>query len=440
MRGIEGALLVLGEIEKGSFASEALRKSWSEITQTERSLAATLVYLTQRRLGLWRHLLARYCKRPIETLRPETVSILIMGIAGVLELEHFKPGVLVNALVQKVKTFKGHGDPVREASLVNAVLHTVLDKAPRYVEELRVSPALRDQALALGVPGWVAAQWSKDWGMKDAKSLLQLSTSQTYLSVRLSPNVDRDAWIAAYGECSTASEISPYAVRIESNPYPPQLPGYEVGQVTPQSESSIWAVEELLAHWKGEQLLDMCMGRGVKAGQVLSFRENARVTGWDLSQPRLNSAQKEFARLGVKERCRTQAGDALSMTPDTSPEAILLDAPCSGSGTWGRHPEGKWRAAPEKLHRSSELQKALFTRAADILKPGGTLMYCTCSLFREENENVVGSVLSTRQDLVEIPLRNKTAAVRKGKPYGAVMIPESPWMDGFYIAIFRKKG
>lgn len=440
MRGIEGALHILGEVEKGAFASEALRKVWSDIEPTERNLAATLAYLTERRLGLWRHLLAKYCKRPTDSLRPETVRVLTMGIAGVLELEHFKPGVLVNALVQKVKTLKGRDDQTREAALVNAVLHTIIEKAPKYVEELRSSTALRDQALALGVPGWVAAQWSKDWDMKDAKQLLQLTTAQTYLSVRLSPHVDRVEWIAACGEQAATSEISPLAVRIESNPYPPQLPGYASGEITPQGESSIWAVEELLAQWKGERLLDMCMGRGIKAGHVLSYRENARVTGWDLSQSRLNAAQKEFERLGVSERATTSTGDALTMEPPEQPEAILLDAPCTGSGTWGRHPEGKWRASPEKLRRAAELQRGLFARAADILKPGGTLMYCTCSLFREENENVVGSVLSARQDLVEIPPRTKNAAIRRGKPYGAIMLPGSPWMDGFYIAIFRKKG
>lgn len=439
MRGIEGALRALEEVEKGAFASEALRKVWEDVDPTERKLAATLVYLVERRLGLWRHLLARYCRRPVESLHPETVSALIVGIAGVLELKHFKPGVLVNALVQRVKRIRA-AEAARESSLTNAVLRAVMEKAPSYVEELKASPALRDQALAYGVPGWAASQWSRDFGTKDAKRILRLVTSQTYLAVRLSPDVSRANWIREFKEPSVVSDVSDYAVRLESNPYPPELPGYAEGAVTPQSESSIWAVEEVISHLNGETLLDMCMGRGIKAGQLLTFCKDLRITGWDMSRSRLSAAQREFSRLGVAGRVTTLAGDSAVLEPDVPPENIFLDAPCSGSGTWGRHPEGKWRMTPEKLTAASKLQRSLFARAADILAPEGILAYCTCSLFREENENVVGSVLASRRDLVELPLHVKNPASRRGKPYGTLVMPESPWMDGFYIAIFKKKG
>lgn len=440
MRGIEGALLVLEEVEKGAFAAESLRKLWSEIEPTERKLTATLVYITLRRQGLWKHLLGKYCKRPLETLNRQTMSVLIVGIAGVLDLKHFKPGVLVNALVQNVKHIKDEDGVAREAALVNAVLHTVIDKAPHYIETLKKAPALRDQALAHGVPGWGAAEWNRDWGMKEAKRLLPLSSMQTYLSVRVSPGVDRKEWADGYVlSPARPSDLSEYAIQIESNPYPPDLPGYRSGDVTPQSESSIWAVESLLSYWKGGNLLDMCMGRGVKAGHILSYCQDASVEGWDISQARLGAAKREFARLGVGERVMIKAGDALQLSPDPPPSAILLDAPCSGSGTWGRHPEGKWHMSPDKLWKASALQGQLFGRAADILAPGGIIMYCTCSIFREENEKVIGDVLVSRQDLVELPMKNKNPLQRKGKPYGAVVLPETPWMDGFYAAMFRKK-
>lgn len=440
MRGIEGALSVLDEVEKGAFASESLRKAWPEIVPAERKLTATLVYIVLRRQGLWRHLLAKYCKRSPESLRPKTVAVLTTGIAGVLELEHFKPGVLVNALVQQVKHIKDAEGVSRESALVNAVLRTVMREAPAYVQSLKESPALRDQALAYGVPGWVAAEWNRDWGMKDAKALLQLSTMQTYLSLRASPGVDREKWADAYPLAkSYPSDFLASSLRIEANPYPPDLPGYKDGRITPQSESSMWVVEMLLAHWNEGFLLDMCCGRSVKAGHILSYRSDARIEGWDLSGPRLAAAKREFSRLGVSDRASLIQGDALRLSPQGSPAAILLDAPCTGSGTWGRHPEGKWRMSPGKVKAAAELQKQLFARATDLLAPGGVIMYCTCSIFREENEQVVGAVLSTRQDLVELPLRGKFDALKKGKPYGALLWPELPWLDGFYAALFRKK-
>lgn len=441
MRGIEGALLVLEDVESGAFAAESLRKKWQDIVPSERKLTATIVYLTLRRLGLWRHLLARYCKRPLESLSPKTISTLLPGIAGVLELRHFKPGVLVNALVQKTKLDDRRSDAQSDAALVNAVLHTVMDHAPSYVERLRSSPALRDQALGYGVPGWVAAAWNADWGIKETKRLLQLTTVQTTLGVRLDESVDRAEWAARMENDVQvqASELSTAAALLDSNPYPPDLPGYAQGLLTPQGESSIWAVETLLQHSSGDSFLDMCMGRGIKAGHILAARKDAVLEGWDLSAGRMKAAEREFKRLGVESRARTICGDAMTLVPQTPPQTILLDVPCSGSGTWGRHPEGKWRLTPAKLDRMMSLQKGLFSRAADILPSGGVIMYCTCSLFRAENEKVVGDVLAGRQDLVEIPIKPKTKAQKKGRPYGALILPETPWLDGFYVALFKKK-
>jgi 16S rRNA (cytosine967-C5)-methyltransferase len=289
------------------------------------------------------------------------------------------------------------------------------------------------------VPGWVAALWGREWGIKDAKRMIQLSTSNTFMALRTSPGVDRDEWIAGVAGASPSDTVGS-CVRMESNPYPPDLPGYADGRVTPQTESSMTSVENLLAYWRGGNLLDMCMGRGVKAGHIMTFCPDAVVEGWDLSAPRLRAAEREFERLGVDAgRWETFCGDAAEMTPRTKPSAVLLDAPCSGSGTWGRHPDGKWRTTPESVERVVELQKLLLARACDILSPGGIIIYCTCSVFRGENENVAGSVMASRQDMVELPLKSRVPSSRRGKPYGTVILPESPWLDGFYIVIFKKK-
>ncbi|MDR0615227.1 MAG: RsmB/NOP family class I SAM-dependent RNA methyltransferase [Synergistaceae bacterium] len=443
MRGIEGALLVLDEVESGAFAAESIRRVWENIVPSERGLMTTLVYATLRKLGLWKHLLAKYCKRPVVSLHPKTVSVLLPGIAGVMELEHFKPGVLVSALVQQVKDIRDESGAPRESALVNAVLHTVIEKAPAYIDSLAHAPAMRDQALAFGVPGWAAAEWSKDWGMKDAKRLVSLSAQQTYMSLRASPGLDRLKWALDYGEAGAVPSICfASSIRVESNPYPPELPGYRDGLVTPQGESSIWAAESLLNNWHGGQLLDMCAGRGVKSGHILSYRADAKIEGWDISSGRTRAAEREAGRLGVAPRARFVCGDALVLEPKEQPSAILLDAPCSGSGTWGRHPEAKWRMSLDKLKKASDRQTRLFSRAVDMLLPGGVIMYCTCSVFREENEQVVGAVLAERSDLVELPLKSKgpfSAFERRGRPYGTAVFPETPWTDGFYAAMFRKK-
>ena len=123
--------------------------------------------------------------------------------------------------------------------------------------------------------------------------------------------------------------------------------------------------------------------------------------------------------------------DSLTLEPDEAPDTILLDAPCSGSGTWGRHPEAKWRCSPEQVEENGKLQRKLLERAATLLAPGGVLMYSTCSLFRTENEKIVADVMSRHPELVELPVERRAEFMRRGKPYGTVIMPALPWVDGF---------
>ena len=194
MRGIEAALQIYGEVENGAFAAEALRKLYTNIAPSDRVLTATLVYCSLRRQGLWKHLLLKYCKRNARELPVHTANALIIGIAGIVELRYFALPVLINAVVQAIKA---HGDE-RDIALVNAVLHTVADEAKDYLLELKKSGALRDLALYWGVPGWAAAQWSKDTSIHEAKRLVRLSGMRTYLSLRLSQGIDREEFLEEY--------------------------------------------------------------------------------------------------------------------------------------------------------------------------------------------------------------------------------------------------
>lgn len=133
MRGLEAALAVYGEVRGGAFASEALRKVYQEIAPGDRKLAATLLYCTLRRQSLWKTMLIKYCKRGPRELPPLTWNALMIGIAGIVELRHFALPVLINGLVQAVKAGGGQKD----VGLVNAVLHTVSDEYPRFLESLK---------------------------------------------------------------------------------------------------------------------------------------------------------------------------------------------------------------------------------------------------------------------------------------------------------------
>lgn len=165
------------------------------------------------------------------------------------------------------------------------------------------------------------------------------------------------------------------------------------------------------------------------------MKQDLDIEAWDLSEPRIKSARSEMIRIGAKDRVNFKVGNALTLNPDVTPNTILLDAPCTGSGTWGRHPESKWRSTPEMVEEAAKLQTNLLDRAASLVAAGGIVVYSTCSFFREENEKVVASVMAKHPELIEVPFDKKHKLITKGKPYGTVIWPGLPWVDGFYMAI-----
>lgn len=238
------------------------------------------------------------------------------------------------------------------------------------------------------------------------------------------------------------------SIRLRKSAHPYDIHGYASGDVTLMSESSMYAVDALLSQAelmkrslsRSVRLLDMCMGRAVKSAQILKSDEDISLCGWEISPRRADAASRELKRVGVGGRADVRIGDALELPLEDAPDIVLIDAPCSGSGTWRRHPEAKWRLTQKSIAESSDLQSRLFSRAADIAAAGGVIIYCTCSIFRSENEIAVGRVLASRGDLVEIPLpKIGGRGIKKGRPYGSLMLPEDPWQDGFYIAVFKKK-
>ena len=237
------------------------------------------------------------------------------------------------------------------------------------------------------------------------------------------------------------SDIS-QALRIDGSIFPINLPGFAEGLSSVQSESSIIAASLVKKFYSGKGLiLDMCSGRGVKAGQILEENQSSRLECWELSANRSNSAKKELERLHVKDRANLKIGNALEIEPEETPSFIILDAPCSGSGTWNRKPESKWKISWRKFDTITETQKKLLNRALSLIKSGGYVLYITCSLLRQENENVVAEALTSHQDCAEVSrmINFNGGAFRKGRPYGFYIMPCNSWLDGFYLSLIMKK-
>ena len=194
-------------------------------------------------------------------------------------------------------------------------------------------------------------------------------------------------------------------------------------------------VGRIAADFEGTCLLDMCAGRGVKTGQIAALRPDASLEGWDLSQGRIAAAEREMRRLGLTGRVTLKSGSSLELIAERLPDAILVDAPCSGSGTWRRHPEGAWRLSEESLAELSRLQSQLLARAFALVRRGGKVIYSTCSLLAEENEEAAARALALSPGVRPVEVSLPGGVTRK---LGSVILPENPWTDGFYAAAFTK--
>ena len=185
----------------------------------------------------------------------------------------------------------------------------------------------------------------------------------------------------------------------------------------------------------------MCSGRGVKAGQILQECKNSKLECWELSEKRSKSAEKELERLKVKDRATLKIGDALILEANEKPSFIILDAPCTGSGTWNRKPESKWQLNWKKFDATTDIQKKLLDRALNLCTAGGNILYITCSLLRQENENVIAEILASHPECAEISsmIDFKGPAFKKGRPYGIYIMPCNSWLDGFYCSLIMKK-
>jgi len=438
-RGIEASLLAWRDIAAGGFASEVLRKRTETLAEAERALAVSLVFAALRRAVLWKLMARELTGRPLGGISRAAGDALVLGIAGVCELKYFSPRVMVNALVEWVKE-KGEG---REPGMVNAVLRRATREGPEYVARLRSSRSFKDACLYSGIPGGVGALWAASWGRDLAKEIVRLSSMRAYLSLRVSPQCDPPSVINSLkkaGRLAWSSPLIERSLRMASSGHPPSIPGYQEGSVTPQTESSMIVGLMASSVYSGGPVLDMCTGRGVKAFQFLEKKTREFLEGWDLSGLRIAAAQREAARLGIpRDRFLLRSGDALAMEPHTPPRLVLLDAPCSGSGTWARHPDGKLRFSPDKLKELASLQSKLLIRAIDLSPPGGAVLYSTCSLFREENEQVVAKAMEDRPGIVEMPPHNTYHCLIRGRPWGNYILPLLPWLDGFFIAVLTKR-
>jgi 16S rRNA (cytosine967-C5)-methyltransferase len=315
------------------------------------------------------------------------------------------------------------------AAFVNAVLR-------RLAEEAATKRPDAAEALRLSVPAWLQRALAASLGGdEEAKAFLAAGTPPSVVRVERAGEraLWRDRLAAAVPDAAVEeTSASPLGLRLRGAGRITALPGYEEGAWTVQEEGS-QLVALALGVRPGEVVLDACAGRGHKTG--LLARAGGAVDAADLHPAKLDRLREELTRLGLAARS-TFAVDWSRGSGEARPpyDAILLDAPCSGTGTLLRRPDLLLRRRPESVGELATLQLALLRRVAGLLRPGGRLVYAVCSVLREEGEAVVDAALAAEPALAASPFPPSPLRAMAGDAPTFRLLPHRHGTDGYFLA------
>jgi len=392
---------------------------------------------------------------------PPRDRALARAIVGAALRHHGETTVLLDRLIERPPRRAGNFTRIVEAAAAQILFMNVADHAAVSIaiDQIAADPAARRyKALAnavlrrlareredllanvdpvVDVPGWLWRRWRKTYGEADARRIAEAHRLEPYLD--LTVKSDPGAWAERLGGI-----VLPTAtVRIIASGAIEALPGFADGEWWVQDAAAALPAR-LLGDVAGKRVADLCAAPGGKTASLC--RAGAHVTAVDLSAPRLERLGANLSRLGF---CAdTVAADVLTWTPSQPFDAVLLDAPCTATGTIRRHPDVAWLKRPADVAALADLQARMIDHAVGLLKPGGTLIYCTCSLEPEEGEAQLASALS-RLPLTTVPIAadeigglaeavTASGTLRTLPFHFAAATERLSGLDGFFIARLRK--
>ncbi len=435
-RGV--AALVLERVDRqGSFAAAALSAELDRSVQLDardRALATELVYGSLR-VQPW--ILARieeHASRGIDRLDPRARAHMIVAAYQLL-FTRVPAFAAVNEAVGAIRAARGQ----KLAAFANAVLRKVAAQAAL------LGDADRAQALFDSTPEWLRAGLERSLGVDAARALLAVGVESPAVALRCEREGERDAWLprlraAAPGASFEPGRVSPLAILARGAGNPERLPGWSEGAWSVQEEGAQLAALAVGAR-EGEQVLDACAGRGNKTAMLVrAAGERGAVDACDVSPAKLERLGTELARLGLSVRS-TFAVDWTAGSGDVAGpyDRVLVDAPCSGSGTVRRRPEIALRREGTDLAALARTQLAIAARAAGHLRPGGTLVYVVCSVLREECEDVVAALLEARPDLAPAAFEGPAVRLLAGEAPSLRLLPHVHGTDGYFIACLTRR-
>jgi 16S rRNA (cytosine967-C5)-methyltransferase len=446
---------VLRRVEaEGAYASDVLHSELgASVTAADAGLATEIALGVLRWRRLLDFLLERQLKKPIARLDLPVAIALRMGLYQLRFLERVPARAAVHESVELVKRAR----KASAATLVNAVLRRLQGESRNAIEALLPLPPQISPADRLGIlhshPTWMVERWLSRLGEPRTVALLEANNLPPRLSCALHDEARREEVLRAVENEGLRVEPgrllkSAFAV---SGGSPARTEAFRNGWLSIQDEAS-QAVPLLLNVQAGDRVLDLCAAPGGKTPPLArAAGDNGIVVASDHHAHRLRAMHAQFKRLALGGVHLVELDAAKALPFDVPFQRILVDAPCSGTGTLARHPEIRWRLQAWQLAELHALQTAMLSQALTQLAPGGRLVYSTCSLEPEENEDVVSEALraapSIRQASTEHALRALATYLAPNEALESLFddrgqfhtLPGEQSTDGFFAALLEKR-
>jgi len=423
------AAAVIGDVLGGRSLNQALPPRLDRVRTSDRGLLQQLCYGTLRQGPRLQAILKQLLQKPLRSKDQDLEGLLLCGLYQ-LDDTRIPDHAAVAATVDATRAMKKHW----AGGMTNAVLR-------RYLREREALAQSLDAAAAASYPPWlyrkILAQWPRE-----AAAILAAGNQQPPMTLRVNHRRisahDYLATLVDRGIVAQLGDHSPYAIRLGRPMDVQELPGFAEGQVSIQDEGAQLAAT-VLQTAAGERVLDACAAPGGKACHILELQPDlAELVAMDIDAGRLHRVSESLGRLGLFATLLTaDAAHPPSALSPASFNRILVDAPCSASGVIRRHPDVKLLRRESDIAQFAILQGEILSGLWPLLKPGGALLYATCSIFDEENSQVIQRFLDGRADALLLDIDVAWGvSVRCGRQ----LLPSPSGTDGLFYALLGKRG
>lgn len=420
-------IVAKGHLLEERFSPQAVPNRLQQLDSRDRGLTRSIVTSALRRLGTIRSAIAARLEHGLPRQAPELEWTLVVGAAQILLLD--VPDHAAVDLAVRAARLERRTAPF--AALVNAVLRTI---ARNRDEILAASDPLDHD-----IPTWLAARWRKTYGEETARAIAAAVRNEPTLDITVASAPEE------WSRRLDAHLLPTGSLRLGSRQPIEELDGYAEGAWWVQDAAAALPAQ-LLGARAGQRIADFCAAPGGKSAQIASA--GAQLTAIDRSAERLKRLSANFARLGLDAELIVADATSLKAQPF---DAVLVDAPCLGTGTLRRHPDIAWTKKPGDLAALTALQTRLLDRAVDLTRPGGTIVYCTCSLEPEEGEAQIAALLRRNPDVTRRPIAadevgglpqlvNPQGDLRSLPSYLAAEDPRFAGLDGFFASRLVRQG